>query len=64
MQVGADTDIIIFAASKVIDKATFKDAAQFSTGIQYTLVHGVPVVKNGVFQKNSFPGKAARGTIR
>ena len=64
LQVGADADIIIFDASKVIDKATFKDAAQFSTGIQYTLVHGVPVVKNGVFQKNSFPGKAARGTIR
>ena len=64
LQVGADADIIIFDASKVIDKATFKDAAQFSAGIQYTLVHGVPVVKNGVFQKNSFPGKAARGTIR
>ena len=64
LQVGADADIIVFDASKITDNATFTDAAQFSSGIKYTLIHGVPVVKNGVFQKNIFPGKAARGTIR
>ncbi|MBL67254.1 MAG: D-glutamate deacylase [Verrucomicrobiales bacterium] len=64
LQVGADADIIIFNAAKIIDQATFKDAAQFSTGIRYTLVHGVPIVKEGNFQKDIFPGKAARGTIR
>ena len=64
LQIGADADIIIFDAGKIIDKATFKDAAQFSSGFHYTLVHGVPVVKNGKFQKNVFPGQAARGTIK
>ena len=64
LQIGVDADIIIFDADKIIDKATFKDAAQFSSGIHYTLVHGVPVVKNGKFQKNVFPGQAARGTIK
>ncbi|MBC8326934.1 MAG: amidohydrolase family protein [Verrucomicrobia subdivision 3 bacterium] len=64
LQIGADADIIIFDASKIIDNATFTDAAKHSSGIKYTLIHGVPVVKNGAFQKNVFPGKAARGAIR
>ena len=64
VQVGADADLIIFDAAKIIDHATFTDAAKFSSGIKYTLIHGVPVVKNGKFQKDVFPGKAARGTIR
>ena len=64
VQVGADADLIVFNAAKIIDHATFTDAAKFSSGIQYTLIHGVPVVKNGKFQKAVFPGKAARGTVR
>ena len=64
VQVGADADLIIFDAAKIIDRATFTDAAKFSSGIKYTLIHGVPVVKGGKFQKNVFPGKAARGKIR
>ena len=64
IKVGADADLIIFDAPKIIDHATFTDAAKFSSGIRYTLIHGVPVVKNGKFQKGVFPGKAARGTIR
>ena len=60
----ADADLIIFDAAKIIDRATFTDAAKFSSGIEYTLIHGVAVVKNGKFQKNIFPGKAARGKIR
>ena len=64
VQVGADADLIVFDATKIIDHATFTDAAKFSSGIKYTLIHGVPVVKNGKFQKDAFPGKAARGTIR
>ncbi len=62
--VGADADIIIFDAAKIIDNATFTDAARFSSGIKYTLIHGVPVVKDGKFQKDTFPGQAARGLVR
>ena len=51
-------------AANIIDHATFADAAKFSSGIKYTLIHGVPVVKNGKFQKDVHPGKAARGTVR
>ncbi len=64
IRVGADADLIVFDAKTIIDKSTFTNADQYSTGIKYTLVNGVPVVKNGRFQKNTFPGMAARGQIR
>ena len=60
---GADADLIVFDAGKIIDNSTFTNASQFSSGIHYTLVNGVAVVKDGKFQKNIFPGKAARGQI-
>ena len=60
IKVGADADLIVFDAGKIIDHSTFTDAAQYSSGIKYTLVNGVAVVKEGKFLKNIFPGKAAR----
>ncbi len=64
IKVGADADLIVFDAKTIIDKSTFTNAAQYSSGIKYTLVNGVAIVKDGKFQKNIFPGKAARGQIR
>jgi len=64
IKVGADADLIVFDAKTIIDKSTFTNAAQYSSGIKFTLVNGVAIVKNGEFQKNIFPGKAARGQIR
>ena len=64
IKVGADADLIVFDAGKIIDHSTFTNAAQYSSGIKYTLINGVAVVKNGKFQKNTFPGKAARGQVR
>ena len=46
---GADADITVFDAVRVRDKATFEDAAQYSEGIDYVLVNGVFVVRNGAF---------------
>jgi len=54
----------VFDAEKIIDHSTFTNAAQYSSGIKHTLINGVAVVKNGKFQKNTFPGKAARGLVR
>ena len=64
IKVGADADLIIFDAKTIIDKSTFTNAAQYSSGIKYTLVNGVAVVKDGQFQKDTFPGRSARGQIR
>src|SRR6202035_1174746 len=44
---GADADITVFDPQRVIDKATFDDPLQYSSGIQFVLVNGVPVVSNG-----------------
>jgi N-acyl-D-aspartate/D-glutamate deacylase len=63
IQVGADADISIFNPDTVMDKATFEDPLQFSAGISYVLVNGVPVVKEGVTVPGIFPGRAARAPL-
>jgi N-acyl-D-aspartate/D-glutamate deacylase len=63
IRVGADADITVFDADRVIDKATFEEPLQYSEGIQFVLVNGVPVVKNGQLVDGVFPGRAARAPI-
>jgi len=57
---GADADITVFDPQRVIDKATFDDPLQYSSGIQFVLVNGVPVVSNGELVEGVFPGRPAR----
>ena len=63
IRVGADADITVFDPESIIDKATFDDPMQFSAGISYVLVNGVPVVSNGKTVEGVFPGRAARAPI-
>jgi N-acyl-D-aspartate/D-glutamate deacylase len=63
IRVGADADITVFDANRVIDKATYEKPLQCSEGIQFVLVNGVPVVKNGQLVQGAFPGRAARAPI-
>src|SRR5271163_202453 len=63
LRVGADADITIFDPQRVIDKATFEEPFQYSVGIEFVLVNGVAVVKNGNLVDGTFPGKAARAPI-
>jgi len=60
IRVGADADITIFDANRVIDKATYEKPLQHSEGIQFVLVNGVPVVKDGKLVDGVFPGRPAR----
>jgi N-acyl-D-aspartate/D-glutamate deacylase len=53
----------VFDADRVIDKATYDDPLQYSEGIQFVLVNGVPVVKDGQLVEGLFPGRAARAPI-
>jgi N-acyl-D-aspartate/D-glutamate deacylase len=64
IRVGADADITVFDADKIIDKATFDEPLQFSAGIPYVLVQGTPVVANGQTVPGTFPGRAARAPIQ
>jgi len=58
--VGADADITVFDAGRVIDKATFEKPAVYSEGIEYVLVGGVAVVKGGELVAGVAPGRGVK----
>jgi dihydroorotase len=64
IRVGADADITVFDPASVIDKATYDEPLQYSEGIQFVLVNGVPVVKDGQLVEGVFPGHAARAPVK
>jgi dihydroorotase len=63
IRVGADADITVFDAARVIDKATYEKPLQYSDGIQFVLVNGVSVVKDGRLVDRVSPGRAARAPV-
>jgi len=63
IKVGADADITVFDAGKIIDRATFEDPLQYSDGIRFVLVNGVPVLRDGQLLDGVFPGCAARAAV-
>lgn len=64
IKVGADADIVLFDANRVIDRATFREPALPSEGIQYVLVAGTPVVDGGKLNDAVRPGRAIRAAVR
>ncbi|HEV1995726.1 MAG TPA: amidohydrolase family protein [Candidatus Acidoferrum sp.] len=63
IRVGADADITVFDANRIIDKATYEAPLQYSEGIQFVFVNGVAVVKDGQLVDGVFPGRAARAPV-
>jgi N-acyl-D-aspartate/D-glutamate deacylase len=57
---GADADIVVFDADRIVDRATFQEQRP-SEGVRYVLVNGIPVVRDGVIQKGIFAGRPIRG---
>ncbi|HXS97337.1 MAG TPA: amidohydrolase family protein [Candidatus Limnocylindrales bacterium] len=55
---GADADLTIFDAARVIDRATFENPSLPSQGIVDVLVNGTVVVKNGAVREGAAPGRA------
>ena len=64
IQVGADADIIIFDPGTVADKATFEKGLAFSEGIEYVIVNGITILKNGKTVANIFPGQPVFGKFK
>jgi N-acyl-D-aspartate/D-glutamate deacylase len=64
IRLGADADLTIFDAGRIIDRATFEEPGKFSEGIQYVLVNGVLVVKDGQLRSDAYPGRAVRAPIQ
>jgi hypothetical protein len=64
IQVGADADITVFDPNTIIDKATFEGGLEFSSGIEYVLVNGTFILKNGQTVPNVFPGQGVYGKFK
>lgn len=60
VQVGADADLTLFDPDTIIDRATYENPAQYSTGIHYVLVNGVVVVDQGMLVEHLKPGRAIK----
>jgi len=57
---GMAADLVVFDPEKITDKATFENPNQFSVGMDYVLVNGVPVIAKGKMT-GALPGKVLRG---
>ncbi len=64
IQVGADADITIFDPNTIVDKATFEGGLEFSDGIEYVLVNGTIVLKNGETVSDVFSGQGVYGKFK
>ena len=54
-------DVTVFDPEKITDKATFESPNQFSEGMEYVIVNGVPVIDEGKMT-GALPGKVLRGS--
>lgn len=57
---GMWADVVIFDPATVRDRATFENPNQFSEGMEYVLVNGIPVIDRGKMT-GARPGKVLRG---
>lgn len=64
IQIGADADLTVFNPNTVSDKATFEKGLAFSKGIEYVIVNGVMVLKNGKTVDHVFPGQPVYGKYK
>lgn len=60
LRVGADADITIFDAARIIDRSTYREPTIPPAGILHVIVNGVPVVANGEPVEGVTPGRAVR----
>jgi dihydroorotase/N-acyl-D-amino-acid deacylase len=57
---GMWADVVVFDPAKITDKSTFENPNQFSVGMEYVLVNGVPVIEDSKMT-GALPGKVLRG---
>src|SRR6188474_3127472 len=57
LRVGADADITIFDAARVLDRSTYRDPSLAPVGIQHVIVNGTSVVLNARAVEGIAPGK-------
>jgi N-acyl-D-aspartate/D-glutamate deacylase len=62
VQVGADADLVVFDPATIIDRATFQDPVQYSTGIDHVVVDGSVTLRDGRFVDGAAAGKQIRAS--
>lgn len=60
IRLGADADIVVFDAGRVIDRGTFADPARSPAGIEHVLVNGVLTLEKGKLLRGVAAGKPVR----
>jgi dihydroorotase len=60
LRVGADADVTIFDAARVIDRSTYRQPELAPVGIRHVIVNGVAVVADEQLVDGVLPGKAIR----
>jgi N-acyl-D-aspartate/D-glutamate deacylase len=60
LRAGADADITILDASRIIDRSTYRDPTVPPVGIRHVIVNGVPIVANGQPVEGVAPGLPVR----
>ena len=61
IQIGSDADLTVFDPRGIIDTATFEDGLSYSEGVEYVLVNGTFVVRDGALVEGALPGRAVLG---
>jgi len=61
VQIGADADLTIFDPARILDTATFEGGLDYSEGVEYVLVNGTFVVRDGAPVEGVRPGRAVLG---
>jgi N-acyl-D-aspartate/D-glutamate deacylase len=64
LKVGADADITVFDAARVLDQSTYREPSRPPVGISHVIVNGVPVVVDGRILDGVTPGRALRGPVQ
>lgn len=63
VRVGADADVVVFDAQRIVDRATYEQPARFSEGMHHVLVNGRFVVRDGQVVEGAAPGRPIRGQL-
>jgi len=63
LQLGSDADITIFDAAHIIDTAGFENDLSYSEGVEFVLVNGQFVVRDGALVDGARPGQAVLGRL-
>ena len=64
IRVGADADLVLFDAARVIDKSTYDEPAKYAEGMKYVMVNGVVIIKDGEMQAGVYPGRPVRAPFK